>query len=125
MYQQWIGMGNLGNDPEARYTPGGKMVCSFRLAINTRKDKTLWVRISTWEKQAELVSKYLTKGSKVMVIGEVEEPNAYTNKAGEPAANLEVTARLVKFIGGTSNGQVPAEHVADPSARQEDEMIPF
>lgn len=108
-----------------RYTPAGKAVASFRLAINTRKDKTLWVRVSCWEKTAELVSQYLTKGSKVMIIGEVEEPNAYTNKAGEAAANLEVTARVIKFLGGTSNGTVPAEHTADTNSSKEADLIPF
>jgi single-strand DNA-binding protein len=108
MYQQIILIGNLGNEPELRHTASGLPVCSFRLAVNKRwttpdgekRDKTTWFRVSTWQKQAELVSQYLSKGRQVMVIGEVEEANAYTTKTGEAAATIEVTARLVKFLGG-------------------------
>jgi len=108
MYQQIILIGNLGNEPELRHTASGMPVCSFRLAVNKRwttpdgekRDKTTWFRVSTWQKQAELVSQYLSKGRQVMVIGEVEEANAYTTKTGEAAATIEVTARLVKFLGG-------------------------
>jgi single-strand DNA-binding protein len=108
MYQQIILIGNLGNDPELRHTATGTPICSFRLAVNKRwttqegekREKTTWFRISVWQKQAELVSQYLTKGRQVLVIGEVEEASTYTNKAGEPAASIEVTARLVKFLGG-------------------------
>jgi single-strand DNA-binding protein len=108
MYQQIILIGNLGNDPELRHTASGTPICSFRLAVNKhwttpegeKREKTTWFRISAWQKQAELVSQYLTKGRQVMVIGEIEEASTYTNKAGEPAASIEVTARLIKFLGG-------------------------
>ena len=108
MYQQIILIGNLGNEPELRHTASGMPVCSFRLAVNKhwttqdgeKREKTTWFRVSTWQKQAELVNQYLSKGRQVMVIGEVEEANAYTNKAGEAAATIEVTARVVKFLGG-------------------------
>ncbi len=113
MYQQIILIGNLGNDPELRHTASGLPVCSFRLAVNKqwttqdgeKRDKTTWFRVSTWQKQAELVNQYLSKGRQVMVIGEVEEANAYTNKAGEAAATIEVTARLVKFLGSGDNAE--------------------
>jgi len=113
MYQQIILIGNLGNDPELRHTASGLPVCSFRLAVNKqwvtqdgeKREKTTWFRVSAWQKQAELVSHYLSKGRQVMVIGEIEEANAYTNKAGEAAATIEVTARLVKFLGGGDNAE--------------------
>ena len=118
MYQQIILIGNLGSDPELRHTASGTPICSFRLAVNKhwttqdgeKREKTIWFRVSTWQKQAEVVHQYLTKGRQVMVIGEVEEASAYVNKAGEPAASLEVTARLIKFLGGDNSG----DHLDNP-----------
>jgi single-stranded DNA-binding protein len=79
-----------------------------------------------WEKQAEIVSQYLTKGSKVMVIGEIEEARPWTDRDGNQRASLEVTGRTIKFFGGSSKEQVPAEHMADPHANNKhDEEIPF
>jgi single-strand DNA-binding protein len=119
MYQQIILIGNLGNDPELRHTATGAPICSFRLAVNKqwttpegeKREKTTWFRISAWQKQAELASQYLTKGRQVMVMGEVEEASTYTNKAGEPAASIEVTARAIKFLGGEHHSDSDEETV--------------
>lgn len=108
MYQQLILIGNLGNDPEMRYTPGGAAVASFSLAVNRKwtdnegnqKEKTTWFRVTCWKNQAEIVSQYLTKGKQVMVIGEVEEARPWTDKDGNNRASLEVTAQTIKFLGG-------------------------
>lgn len=125
MYQQIILIGNLGNDPELRQTANGTPVCSFRMAVNKtwttpegeKREKTVWFRVTTWRKQAEIVNQYLTKGRQVMVIGEVEEASTYENKAGEMAASLEVTAHEVKFLGGPSEGDgAPAGR--QPAQRQ-------
>lgn len=106
MYQQITLIGNLGNDPEMRYTGNGTPVASFSLAVNKRwtgqdgqaQDKTTWFRVTTWRKQAEIVSQYLAKGAKVMVVGEVEEAKAFTDRDGNNRASLEVTAQTVKFL---------------------------
>lgn len=108
MYQQITLVGNLGNDPEMRYTPSGVAVASFSLAVNKtwtnqegqRQDKTTWFRVTTWRKQAEIVSQYLTKGRRVLVVGEIEEPRPWTDRDGNQRASLEVTAQIVKFLGG-------------------------
>ncbi len=108
MYQQITLIGNLGNDPELRSTPSGIPVCNFSLAINrqwTNRDgeqaeKTTWFRVTVWQRQAETVARYLHKGSRVLVVGEVEEASTYMNREGVPAATIEVTARLIKFMGG-------------------------
>jgi single-strand DNA-binding protein len=113
MYQQIILIGNLGNDPEMRYTPGGKAVASFSLAVNSRKDHTVWFRVSMWEKQAEIVSQYLTKGSKVMVIGEIEEARPWTDRDGKQRASLEVTGRTIKFLSTSADGKMQSEPVVD------------
>ncbi len=144
MYQQIMLIGNLGNDPEMRYTPSGVPVASFSLAVNRtwtgqdgqKQDKTTWFRVTTWRKQAEIVSQYLTKGSKVMIIGEIEEARPYTDRDGNQRASLEVTAQTVKFLSGrgdtptgaeassgSSSSGRPAPHSEGPEVRDED--IPF
>jgi single-strand DNA-binding protein len=108
MYQQITLVGNLGNDPELRTTPNGTPVCNFSLAVHRQwtnregeqSEKTIWFRVTVWQRQAETVARYLRKGSRALVVGEVEEANAYLNREGEPAATLEVTGRMVKFLGG-------------------------
>ena len=111
MYQQITLLGRLGNDPEMRYTPAGKAVASFSLAVNRvysrdgeRQEKTTWFRVTAWERDAELVSQYLTKGQQVLIVGEVEESRAYTDRDGNQRASLEVTARTIRFIGNRGDG---------------------
>lgn len=145
MYQQIILIGNLGNDPELRSTASGQSVGSFRLAVNKRwttaegemREKTTWFRVSFWGKIAELVHQNLVKGSQVMVIGEVEDATVYTNRAGEPAASLEVTGRVIKFLnnwGAHAGDGVAIDEMTDAhraTARQQgrrqlsEENIPF
>lgn len=138
MYQQWIGIGNLGNDPEQRFTPGGVPVSSFSLAVNrtwtdsegNRKDKTTWFRVTCWKKQAEIVAQHLTKGSKVMVIGEIEEARPYTDRDGNQRASLEVTAQTIKFLSGKGDDteSIVTDLVQRPQTgrkQADDGSIPF
>ncbi len=106
MYQQITIVGNVGSDPELRYTQGGVAVTDFSVAVNKRystsggeqREETTWFRVTVWRRQAETVAQYLKKGRQVLVVGEASV-SAYTNRAGEAAASLEITANLVKFIG--------------------------
>lgn len=106
MYQQITLIGNLGRDPEMRYTPSGTPVTSFNVAVNRswtgqdgqRQDKTTWFRISAWQRLAETCNQFLTKGQRVLVVGEVEEPSTWTDREGNTRASLEVTARNVQFL---------------------------
>lgn len=141
MYQQITLVGNLGNDPEMRYTPSGVPVASFSLAVNKtwttqegqRQDRTTWFRVTTWRKQAEIVSQYLTKGRRVLVVGEIEEPRPWTDRDGNQRASLEVTAQIVKFLGGRDDapmgGGMPTASAGpdgpDDSGGLSDEEIPF
>lgn len=109
-FQQVIIVGNLGRDPELRYTQGGVPVCSFSVAVSTtsgqgdaRQEKTSWFRVSAWRDLGERCNQYLAKGRQVMVIGTVEA-RAYTDNAGAPAASLELTARDVRFLGSREDG---------------------
>lgn len=112
MFQQITLVGNLGRDPEMRYTPSGVPVASFSVATSRRfqgqdgqwQEKTIWFRVTAWRKNAENVSQYLTKGSKVLIIGEVEEPRPWTDKEGNTQASLEVTAQTIKFLSGRGEG---------------------
>ena len=114
-FNRIILVGNLGRDPELKYTPQGTPVCTFSLATNERrkdpqgapKDLTTWFRVTLWGRQAETAAQYLQKGRAVYVEGRlrVEE---YTGKEGAPRHSLEVTATDLQFIGGGRDaGEVP------------------
>ena len=101
-------VGNLGRDPELRYTPQGTPVCSFSIATNERRkdrttgennDITTWFRVTLWGRQAETASQYLTKGRPVYIEGRlrVEE---WTDRDGKQRYTLEVNATDMQFIGG-------------------------
>lgn len=106
-FNKIIVVGNLGRDPELRYTPQGSAVCSFSVATSEkRRDKggdmqdiTTWFRVTLWNKQAELASKYLTKGNSVYIEGRlrIEE---WTDKDGKNRSTLEVNGTDMQFIGG-------------------------
>jgi single-strand DNA-binding protein len=108
MFQQIILVGNLGRDPEMRYTPNGVPVANFSLAVGRRwsgqdgqpQEKTTWFRVTAWRRTAETVSQYLTKGSKVLVVGELEEARTYQDRDGNTQVSLEVTATTIKFLSG-------------------------
>lgn len=121
MYNQVTLVGNVGRDAESRITPGGKLVASFSLAINegTGDHKTtLWVRVSAWEKLAEIVTQYVTKGKQVLVVGRLSPANAYVGKDGKPAASYEVTAEKVRLLGSREDDTHDEQHqeaVATPA----------
>lgn len=127
MYQQITLVGNLGSDPDMRYTPSGVPVASFSLAVNKswtgqdgqRQDKTTWFRITTWNKQAEIVSQYLSKGRRVMVVGEMEEARAYNDREGNMRASLEVRANIVKFLNGRNDDMDGGMGMSAPQAAPE------
>jgi single-strand DNA-binding protein len=102
----WIGIGNLGRDPEVKFTPSGQAVANFSIAINERwKDKdgaaqerTEWVRIVVWGKQAESCGQYLSKGRQVAVTGRLQTRDY--EKDGVKHYITEIVASHVEFIGG-------------------------
>ena len=106
MYQYTVIVGNVGRDPEMRYTQGGQAVCDFSVAVNRRwtdkggeqQEKVTWFRVTCWGKLAETVNEYVQKGRQVLVVGEVDA-SAWIGKDDEPRATLELTAREVKFLG--------------------------
>lgn len=105
-------VGNLGRDPELRYTPQGTPVCNFTMATNERRkdkggefqDQTTWFRVTLWGRQAETASQYLAKGRPVYIEGRlrVEEWN---DRDGKQRYTLEVHATDMQFIGGRGEDQ--------------------
>jgi single-strand DNA-binding protein len=140
-FNKIILVGNLGRDPELRYTAQGTPVCTFSLATNERRkdksgemqDQTTWFRVTLWNRQAETASQYLQKGRSVYIEGRlrVEE---YIDRDGKPRHSLEVTATDMQFIG-SRNDEPVAERAASASAAPgpgptdqpdlSDEDIPF
>ncbi len=112
-WHQTIVIGNLGSDPELRYLQSGQAVCNFRIAANEtwrdrqtneRRERTTWYRVSVWGGQAETCNTYLSRGRRVLVVGNVSA-DAYMNNNGEPAASLNLTAREVRFLSGRGDGE--------------------
>ena len=103
MYQQITIVGNLGRDPEMRYTADGTPVTNFSVAVSKKRkdgeDKVWWFKVSCWRRLAETTNQYLKKGSPVLIVGEVDA-SAWTDRDGNAQASLEVTAFTVKFLSG-------------------------
>lgn len=116
-------VGNLTAAPERRVTQSNITVTSFTVAVNNGKDKPAdFFRVSTWRNQAESCFKYLSKGSKVAVVGRVSA-SAYNSK-GEAKASLEINAIEVEFLSKASE-EKPEENPADSWATVTSSDIPF
>jgi single-strand DNA-binding protein len=136
-YHTIILVGNLGKDPEMRYTPSGQAVTNFSVAINDgytnsqgdRVDRTIWVRVSAWGKLAETCNQYLKKGRKVLVEGrlvadEKGNPRSYQRNDGTTGANFEITASTVRFLSSRSEGEGTSLGVGE-ALNDSEEPIPF
>lgn len=107
MINKVILVGNLGADPELRYTSGGKAVAELRLATTFgfgEKAQTEWHRVIVWEKSAEAAGKYLKKGSKVYVEGRIQQ-RSYDDKDGNKRYVTEIVANEVKFLDSKKDGE--------------------
>lgn len=113
-YSSTTVQGNLGADPELRYTQEGKAVCNFTVAVNLGQKRTDWYRVSAWEALAETCYKHLKKGQAVMVVGRMDQARAYLDRQGQPAAQLELTAQSVQFMSGGNGGDTtPPDELGD------------
>jgi len=127
-------IGNLGCDPEMRYTPAGRPVTNFSVASNRRwtdadggtHEATVWFRVAAWGRLAEVCNQYLQKGRQVYIEGrlvsdpETGGPRVWEDRDGNSRASFEVTAQTVQFLGGRGNGNSTPE--AEPA---QDDDIPF
>jgi single-strand DNA-binding protein len=122
MINKAIIVGNLGADPETRFTTGGKCVGELRVATSYgfgEAAKTEWHRGVIWEKTAEACGKYLKKGSKVYVEGRIQT-RSYEDKEGAKRYVTEIVANEVKFLDGKG-----ADAHAGPSYGTSDQEMPF
>ena len=139
-FNRIILVGNLGRDPELRYTPQGTPVCSFTMATNERRkdksgenqDHTTWFRVTLWGRQAETASQYLTKGRPVYIEGRIRAEE-WTDRDGKPRYTLEVHATDMQFIGGRGDesASLPRQESQSNQAAErgstdlDDDDIPF
>ena len=139
-------IGNLGQDPELRYTNSGTAVCNFRIATNESYkdssgqmvDKTEWHNIVTWARLAEICGEYLRKGSQVYIEGSLQT-RSYDDRDGNTKYITEVKAREMQMLGGrggdgasggypTASTQRKPAAVADRSddySFEPDDELPF
>lgn len=104
-------IGNLGRDPELRYTQTGTPVCQLNLATtrsytnknNERVEETEWHRVTVWSKQAEFCNQYLSKGRQVYVEGRLQT-RSYEDKDGIKRYSTDVIADTVQFLGSRGEG---------------------
>ena len=97
-------IGNVTHTPELKNTPHGVPVCSFSVAVNRRDKDALFYRVTAWRGLGETCAKYLQKGKKVAVIGELDL-RTYTGRDGMERTALEVTASDVEFLSPRSDDQ--------------------
>jgi single-strand DNA-binding protein len=137
MYQKVVIVGNLGRDPEMRYTSSGQAVTNFPVATNRvytnsngeRIQETTWFRVSAWGRQAEVCNEYLSVGRQVMVEGrlnadrETGGPRVFTRQDGSTGSNFELTAERVIFL--SSRGDDAGFQQGPPTEEGLEDEIPF
>ena len=119
-------IGNLGSEPEMRYTPNGKAVTSFRMATSRRyttpagesREETEWFRVSVWGKQAESCNQFLSKGKRVYIEGRLHS-RSWEGQDGQMRTSLEVSANRVIFLDKAAPVSLPEEGELEP------EDLPF
>jgi single-strand DNA-binding protein len=130
-------IGNLGADPEVRYTPAGKAVATFKLATTeqwTGKDgekgeRTEWHRVVAWERLGEICGKYLHKGKQVYIEGKIQTKQ-WEDRDGNKRYTTEIIAQTMKMLGpagksGSSGGAPSDDFGADVPITIPDDDIPF
>jgi single-strand DNA-binding protein len=142
-------IGNLGQDPELRYTQGGQAVLNLRIATNEsylnregeRQDRTEWHSVIVWGKRGEALGKILTKGKQIFVEGRLQTRSWEDKQGGGKRYATEVVANDIILLGGAGRGgpktsydegpapgdrEAPSrpQGASDPPA-QDDDDIPF
>lgn len=130
MYAKAQLIGNLGKDPETRYTKGGTMNVQFSVATSRRftdasgtpQEHTTWFRVTAWGKLAETLDRLaqdgaLTKGQRVFVSGRIES-REYTGQQGEQRTSLEINADDVLLMGARGEGSGQSNYAASRSETQ-------
>tara|TARA_B100000678_G_scaffold175379_1_gene146258 strand:- start:146 stop:574 length:429 start_codon:yes stop_codon:yes gene_type:complete len=118
-------IGNVGQDPELRYTPDGNPVANFSIAVNRRrrvgeeyKDETEWFNIVCFSRTAENVNQYLTKGQKVYVEGRFQS-SEYVGQDGNQRKSFEVIANEVTFLSTRSEVETNNQNTPQNTEKSE------
>ncbi len=128
-----IVIGNLGSEPEMRFTPNGRPVTSFSVATNRvyttpegeRKEETEWFTVVTWSKLAEQCNQFLTKGRLVYVEGRLQT-HTWESQDGQKHYRNEIVANIVRFLDRRAVAALPEEKAGEGGADElEPEDIPF
>jgi single-strand DNA-binding protein len=133
MVNKVILVGNLGKDPEVRYTAGGQAVASLRIATSRswtdkqsgqRKEETEWHEVEVWGKQAELCGEYLAKGRQVYVEGRLKTDKWQDKQTGQDRYRIKIVADSVRFLssGGQRSAGRPASSPSSSPSPANDEM---
>lgn len=128
-------IGNLGNDPELRYTQGGAAVLNLRIATSDsyknkdgeRVERTEWHTVNIWGKRGEALNKYLSKGSRIFVEGRIQT-RKWEDRDGNNRYSTEVVATNIILLGGRRGGDggEPAQTNGSPDdGLGDDDDIPF
>jgi single-strand DNA-binding protein len=113
-------VGNLGKDPEVKYTPSGTPVAKFSLATNEQfkdrggewQERTEWHDIVAWQRLAEIVGEYVSKGSRVYIEGKLQTSSWEDRQSGERKYRTEIVARDLVLLGPRQSGN--GDHAAAP-----------
>jgi len=117
-------IGNLGKDPDIRYTPGGAAVANVTIATNEswkdkntgeQQEKTEWHNVVFFSRLAEIVGEYLRKGSQVYIEGRLQT-RKWQDKSGNDRYTTEIIANEMQMLGGRSGGGMPDSQSAPPPA---------
>lgn len=143
--------GHLGADPEVRFTSSGQKVTTLRVAARVRKgskgDDTIWWRVTIWGDQFDKMIPYFKKGSPIIVFGELNKPEIFTDREGRPQISMNITAQNLLFSpfgrpdssggsghsgeeqsfsgGGHGSKKEQGQGEAQPEAALADEEVPF
>lgn len=131
-------IGNLGSDPELKYTTSGTAVCNFNIATTEKwkdkdgnpQEKTEWHKIVLWRRQAEVAKEYLHKGSSVYIEGRIQTRN-YEDKDGIKRYITEIIGDRMQFLGGRGGGGAASSGGDAPppappeNLDQQDDDLPF
>jgi single-strand DNA-binding protein len=117
--------GHLGADPEVRFTSSGLKVTTLRVAARARrsgKDETIWWKVTVWGEQFDKIIPYFKKGSPIIVAGELNKPEIFTDREGRPQVSMSITAFNIMFSpfgrpdsqSGSTEGAETGSHGAHP-----------
>lgn len=123
-------IGNLTRDPELNETPSGVSVCRFSIAVNrdykTENGERIadFFNITTWRNQAETCGKFLKKGSKVAIVGSLQN-RSYEDKEGVKRTVTDIVAEEVEFLSSNQTEEKPTEKPKPKLVEVDDADLPF